>query len=126
MTSTQCNIGKLEKAADEIVTLTITCVNEEITKSRMVEAVKAIDSIAKKPSPLLIDASQSHSVSFDALIEMAKATNVVAVAIYAPSETSQSVAKYIGQFQNMIGKAPYPFNIFTDLVTAKEWLRTFA
>ena len=75
MTSTQCNIGELRKAADAIVTLTITCLGEETTKSQMIEAVKAIDSIAEKPSPLLVDASQSHSVSFDALIEMAKATN---------------------------------------------------
>ena len=126
MASTQCNIGELRKAADGIVTLTITCLGDEITKSQMIEAVKAIDSVAEKPSPLLVDASQSHSVSFDALFEMAKATNVVAVAIYAPSETSQSVAKFIEHFQNMIGKAPYPFKIFSDSVDAKEWLRAFA
>ena len=125
MTSTKCNIGELRKAADEIVTLTITCIGEEITKSQMVEAVKAIDSIAEKPSPLLVDAKQSHSVSFEALIEMAKATNVVAVAIYAPSEISQNVAEYIEHFQNTIGKASYPFKIFSDPMTAKEWLRAF-
>lgn len=125
MASTQCSIGELRTSADGIVTLTITCLDEEITKSNMIEAVKAIDSIVENPSPLFVDASQPHSVSFDALIEMANATNVLAVAIYAPSETSQSAARFIEQFQNMIGRAPYPFNIFSDLVEAKEWLKAF-
>jgi hypothetical protein len=125
MTATQCSIGELRKATDEIVTLTIKCTDDEITKGQMVEAVRAIDSIAKKPSPLFVDASQSHSVSFDALIEMAKASNVIAVAIYSSSETSQVVAKYIEQFQKMIGKAPYPFMVFSDSVTAKTWLNSF-
>jgi len=126
MASTQCSIGEIIKAADEIVILTITCIGQDITKSQMVEAVNAIDSIAKKPSPLFLDASQPHSISFDALFEMAKATNIVAVAIYAPSKISQSVAEYIEQFQNTIVKAPYPFKIFSDSVAAKEWLRAFA
>ena len=125
MTSIQCSIGEIIKATDEIVTLTITCIGEEINRSQMVEVVKVVDAVAKKPSPVLVDASQSHSVSFDALFEMAKAINVSAVAIYAPSKTSQNVAKYIEQIQNMIVKAPYPFKIFSDSANAKEWLKDF-
>lgn len=121
----KCNIGELRKFKDGIVNLTITCRDEEITRSQMIETVKAIDSIAEKPSPLLVDVSQPHSVSFDALIEMAKAKNVVAVAMYAPSETSKEVAKYIENIQNMIEMAPYPFKVFSDSMTAIKWLRSF-
>lgn len=125
MKSSQCSIGDLKKSADGIVTLTITCVDMEITKAQMVEAVRAIDNIAKDPSPLLVDASQPHSVSFDALFEMAKGTNILAVAIYAQSDIAQVIAKYIEQFQQITGKAPYPFKVFSDSMTAKTWLSSF-
>ncbi len=126
MKSNQCSIGDLEKSADGIVTLTITCIDMEITYAQMVEAVRAIDSIAKKPSPLLVDISQPHSVSFDALMEMAKGTNVLAVAIYAPSDKTKIIATFIEQFQKTTGKAPYPFKVFSDSMTvAKAWLNSF-
>jgi len=123
---TRCEIGDLIRTPDGIVTLTITCVGEEITQLQMIEAVEAIDAIAVQPSPLLVDASQPHSVSFDALLEMAKATKVTAVAIYAPGETAQLMAEYIGQFQEQFTQAPYPFEIFADITLARNWLHSIS
>lgn len=125
MASFPCNIGELSKTADGIVVLKITCTGDEITMPRMAEAVTAIDSLAAKPAPLLIDATLSHSISFDALFEMAKATKVAAVAIYAPSEISQRAAEYVETFHRTIKKAPYPFKIFSNPEAAKEWLIAF-
>jgi hypothetical protein len=125
MTSCLCCIGDLEKTTEGIVTLAIKCAGKEITREQMVDTVKSIDITAGKPSPLLVDATLSHSVSFEALIEMAKAVHVTAVAIYAPSETAKIAAEYIELFQKNIGKAPYPFKIFPDAVPATEWLRGF-
>lgn len=124
MKSAACSIGNLTKSEDEIVTLTITCINEEITVEQMVEAVRSIDSIAERPSPLLVDATLPHSVSFEALYEMSKAKNVKAVAIFAPNRSSKTSAALIQDFQNKVGKPPYTFRIFSDPASAKRWLKS--
>ncbi len=125
MKTIQCSIGNLTKSADEIVTLTITCTNKEITKNQMREAVRAIDTIAEKPSPLLVDVTQPHSVSFDSLAEMVKGVNILAVAIYAPSRIAQVSAKSIQILQQSKKNSLFPFKVFPDSIAAKEWLGTF-
>ena len=124
MKTGSCSIGNLAKSRDNIVTLEITCSGDEITVDQMVEAVKSIDSIAKKPAPLLVDATLPHSVSFEALFEMSKAKNVKVVAIVAPNRSSQTSATFIEDFQNNIGKSPYTFKVFSNSTTAKKWLKS--
>ena len=119
-----CNIGDLEKSEDNIVTLTITC-GDEISANEMIEAVRSIDLFAKRPSPLMVDATLPHSVSFEALFEMSKAKNVKAVAIIAPNKSSQTSAKFIEDFQTTIGKPLYDFKVFPNSASAKKWLESY-
>ncbi|WP_455198207.1 DUF7793 family protein [Kaarinaea lacus] len=119
-----CGIGNLVKSEDNIMTLTITCIGDEISVEQMVEAVKLIDAIAERPSPLLVDASLPHSVSFDALFEMSNAKNVKAVAIVAPNRSSHTSATFIEDFQTNIGKPLYPFKVFSNSTSAERWLKS--
>lgn len=120
-----CDIGRLEKSADGIVTLTITCTDSEVTADQVKESNHAIESISGGQALLLVDTTEPHSLSFDALFETTKTTCIKAAAIVAPNKASQNSALFIEDFHNTIGKSPYPIKIFPNSSLARQWLESF-
>ncbi len=117
----ECRVGKL-RIENCILTLDITCLGQEVTAEDIQEIKQQISILSQSSLPFLVNASKSHSVSFEAVREMSNSKAITALAIYAPDAETQIGANFIEDFHSKSRNTSYPVKVFSDLDTAKKWL----